>query len=336
MLKKARSIAPKDEKVKDTLFEVYRAQADTAYQNGSSKMDVSDTTAAKQFFVQADRLYKEADDINPGLSDISFQLGMTAYELSQLDHQHQQELIQEAAADYQTVLKTNPADVDVLYNLTLVLRDLGQYKEAHDFAIRLVDLKPEEGLYRQILGRIEDKLGNKQGLLSGLVFGNALKNGAKQDVSLAKVQSEKSGADVRRRYMENGNPDEILTWNDSAGQEYDIWFYWTRGEGFGFVGGKEKFQTAFAPDGVLSVPKADLMPKGASKVISGTVANGSDHQYNYVRVQFSLLDDTDQEIGRASAGVENVGSRANANFEIPLDKNQEKATKVKLVDVIGY
>ena len=136
--------------------------------------------------------------------------------------------------------------------------------------------------------------------------------------------------------MENGSPDEILSFTDSSGQEFDVWFYWSRGQGFGFVGGKEKFESQFAPDSVLKVAKADLVPKGLSKVISGSLMNASDHAYTYVRVEFSLLDDSDQEVGRAAAGSGNLPARGNWNFEIPLDKTQEKATKIRQEEVLGY
>lgn len=338
MLQEARKKAPDDTKVRDDLFAVYRTEADTAYQRASSKLDASDSTGARGLFGEAQKLYRQAEETSPGHSDISFQLGMTSYELAQLDPEHRQDLMAESVGHYQDVLKDNSADVDVLYNLSLALRDLGRYQEAREYTERLVDLKPEEGSYRQMLGRVADKLGDKQALLSGIIFGTALKSGTKVDTTQAEAMAKKFGgsSDLLRRYRENGPPNEILTFTDTQGQEYEVWFYWHRGDGFGFVEGKERFQSQFAPVGVLTLTKSALTTKGTGKEVTGTILNESNRKYTYVRVVFTLLDDSDQDLGRVSAGTETMGPRGAWSFEIPLDKNEEQATKIRLEDTLGY
>jgi tetratricopeptide (TPR) repeat protein len=336
MMQTARSIAPDDPTIKKSLFSVYRAEADTAYQNASMKLDAGDSTQSKTYFEQATKLYLKADEINPGQPDVNFQLGMTFYELSQLDRAGGKGYLDQAIGRYQAVLKDNPADVDVLYNLAMVLRDLDRNAEAKDYATRLVDLKPREGSYRQVLGRIEDKLGNKQALLNGIVFGTALKSGMKVDSVDARKRMAESSEMLKRR-SENGVPDEILTFTDSQGQAYDVWFYWTRGQGVGFLQGKERFSSTFAPDGVLSIADMSLTSRDGSKMITGKIQNSSGRKYGYVRVEFGLYDENQQEITQVNGSTQNLDPHGTWSFEIPLEPDvAAKAVTVTPGDVLGY
>jgi len=338
MLKKAQAMVPDDPKMKDDLFLVYRSNGDKAFAKGGEYLVAGDSTAAKSQFQAAVEFYREADKVSPGESDLNFQMGATAYELSNLIPEKKQQYLGEAVTRYEEVLKKNPADVDVLYNLALTLRDLERYEEAEKIALRLVDVNPREHVYREILGRLQDKLGNKQGLVTGLIFGKALKDGTPFDPSQASARAEKfgTGNDLRRRYLENGAPDEILTFTDSQGQEYDVWFYWTRGVGYGFVQGKEKYTSSFAPSGVLKAENCELTTAGSSKVVTGTLTNSSSRRFDYARVDIALLDDVGAEIGRVHAETDRLDARGTWKFEIPLTGDNEQALAVQVLGVTGF
>ncbi len=340
MMKKAREMAPGDPKVQQDLFLIYRQEGDVAYEDAQMSLQAGDSTKAASLLREARRLYTEAEGISPGDPDVAFQAAATAYSLSEFerDGARKNEYLAEAVTRYEDVLKANPVDVDVLYNLALVLRDLQRFEEAKVYAQRLVDLKPRDGTYRETLGRIEDRLGNKQALVTGIVFGMALKNGQQVPVDQARSRAEKFGsaAEALRRYRENGPPEEILSFTDQQGQEYDIWFYWSRGQGFGFQQGKEKFSSSFAPDGVLKLNRHELATKGSDKVITGTLVNGSSRKYEHVRVQFALFNDADEKLGEAHITSNDIGPRADWSFEIPLNDEQSAATKVQPEAVLGY
>jgi tetratricopeptide (TPR) repeat protein len=346
LLQKAREIAPNDEKVKNDLYSVYREEGDKAFQSASeaigSAKSHQDSLTAGERFQSAAELYRAADSIISGESDLSFQLGATAYELAQIKPPSQRaELYNESITRYEAVLKDNPADADVLYNLVLVLRDVKRNQEARDYALRLVDLKPHDGVYREILGRTEDALDSvngKQALLSSLVFGRALKSGLKVDAGEAAKRADAfgSGTEIKRRYLENGAPEEILTFNDAQGAEYEVWFYWSRGLGYGFVGGKEKFSTKFVPDAALQLGKAEIGTKAGAAALTGTISNKSGHKFTYARAEFKVFDDEGGEIGRVHASTSELNAHGTWTYEIPLTGAKEKAVKAELISVLGY
>lgn len=341
-LKRSRELAPNDDRVRDDLFAVYREEGDKAFgvaaEKAGSASTPADSVIIRQNFEDAAELYRQADQVMPGVADLNFQLGATAYELAQLIPEKRTELLNEAAVRYEEVLKQNPVDADVIYNLVLVLRDLKRYDEARERALRLVDLRPREGTYREILGRTEDQLGNKEALLSGLVFGRALKSGTPVPSSEAAAHVEKfgSGTEIKRRYLENGAPEEIYTFEDAQGQAYEAWFYWNRGLGYGFVEGREKFTTKFAPDGTLRVDNAEITTKGTSKFLTGTLSNGSSHRYSVARAEFKLVDDQGLPIGHTHAMTSDLNGNGNWTFEVPLTGPLEKAASATVDKVLGY
>jgi tetratricopeptide (TPR) repeat protein len=347
MLKKAQTVAPKNEKVADQLFAVYRKGGDDAYGMGadaekaaadnSRQGGPSDSTAAKKPFETALEFYKNASALHPDDPDLNFQLGATSYELSLLDKGNQQQYLDQSVGYYNAVLKSNPADVDVLYNLALVYLDTGKYNDAETLASRLVDLNPREPSYHNLLGRVKDKLGDKAALSTGIVFARALRSGETHDPGEAQKMAEKYGSsnDLRRRYLQSGAPDQIFSFQDTGGQNYDVWFYWTRGVGYGFLEGKERFTTSFAPDGVLQLTGGDAIgTRGASKVISGSVANSSSHTYDYVRVEEKLFDENGDEIKTVAASTNKLEPHGTWSFEIPVTDDQ--AVRVTPAQVRGY
>ncbi|MCC7144147.1 MAG: tetratricopeptide repeat protein [Candidatus Eisenbacteria bacterium] len=250
-----REMAPEDPATKAILYNVYFGQGQKLYQDAADAMEKrtsADSTVARSAFTQALALYAQASEVvseDPKeQSDLLFQRGSAAYELAYLDKAQEKEYLQKAADFYAGVLKLTTDDVDVMYNLALVYKDLEQYQNGRDWARKLVDTKPSDGTYHELLGIMEDKLGNKNARLQGIIFGRALRNGTQVAVADARARSEKHGptSDIARRFRENGQPDELRTFTDSSNNEWECWFYWVRGTGFAFVGGSQRYDTKFA------------------------------------------------------------------------------------------
>ncbi len=340
LLSSAREMEPTDQSIRRDLFLVYHEEGDKAFQGASVALRDDDSTKAHTKFREARDFYNKADEVMPGDPNLSFQLGLAAYELAQLEPDNSQELLGEAITRYEEVLEDNPVDLDVLYNLTFVLRDLGRYEEAREIAVRLVDLRPKDGTYRDVLGRIEGRLGNQDALLSGIMFGRALRAGIPQDVGNASAMADQYGvqADIKLRYLENGAPEEILFLQDIGSEEYLMWFYWSRGLAFGFVQGRQEFVSQFAPAGVLKVDSLDISTRGISKYLSGILSNGGVRRYEYVRIFFDLFDENDELVARnVIAEADQLEPRGVWNFEVLLSgENQEAAVRAEVLDILAY
>jgi len=247
-----RSMAPDDPMTKGILFDVYFNQGQKCYQDAADALQHSDSTKARAGFKQALSLYAKSSEVvseeKQQQSDLLFQQGAAAYELAYLEKAEKNDYLGKAAEGYEGVLKLTPDDIDVLYNLALVYRDKADYQKARDVARRLLDLKPTEGQYHDLVGRMEDKLGNKNALIAGLIFGKALKQGSTVAPTEARARSEKFGpsSDIARRFRENGQPEDLRVFPDQNGKEYECWFYWARGTAFAFVDGSQKYDTKFA------------------------------------------------------------------------------------------
>lgn len=340
LLALAREMEPGNETVQRDLFLVYREEGDNAFQDAAQALTEADSTRAHRQFRTARDLYAKADDVIPGDPDLSFQLGLAAYELAQLEPENRGRYLDEAIRRYREVLDDNPVDLDVLYNLTFVLRDLEHFEEARDAAQRLVDLRPQDGTYRDVLGRIEGRLGNQEALLSGIMFGRALRSGIRQEVGNASAMADMYGvqADIKRRYLENGAPQEILALQDIGGQEYLMWFYWERGLAYGFNQGRQEFVSHFAPAGVLKVDKLEITTRGISKYLGGIMSNGGVRQYEYVKVLFDLYDENEELVARNVAAVtDRMEPRGVWSFEILLKgEDQEAAVRAEVLDTLAY
>lgn len=340
LLALAREMEPTDESVLRDLFLVYHEEGDMAFQDAAFALQEADSTKAHTRFRVARDLYTKADEVMPGDPNLSFQLGLAAYELAQLEPDNRQELLEEAIHRYREVLEDNPVDLDVLYNTTFVLRDLGRYEEAREVAQRLVDLRPKDGTYRDMLGRIEGRLGNQDALLNGVVFGRTLRSGVPQDVGDASAMADQWGvhSDIKRRYLENGAPEEILFLQDIGSEEYLMWFYWSRGLAFGFAQGRQDFTSQFAPAGVLQVNSLDVTMRGISKYLTGILSNGGVRSYEYVRIIFDLYDENEEFVARnVIAEADELGPRGVWSFEILLSgEGQEAAVKAEVLDILAY
>lgn len=252
-----RLLSPEDTETKAFLFDVYFRQGNTLFAKASDQVAAQDTTGAIAGYRDALKLYEKSATLVPDDTDLRFQIGATHHELSYLEKNNVDALRQVAIDEYKKVLATTPDDVDVMFNLASLLRDMGQYKEAKEVGQKLLDMRPKEAGYHDFLGRVEDKLGNKTALVSGIVFSRALKNGTNVAPAQAaeRIKQWGTSSDISRRYREGGAPEDLRTFTDTQGQEYETWFYWTRGVGYAFVNGEEKYQTRFAKQGAAAGEK---------------------------------------------------------------------------------
>jgi len=329
-------------KVEKQFLGILERQGDRAYQSGENLKASGDTTAARTSYLRAQQYYQEAFQIRPEDSRLNYMLGVCAYQLSEVskDPQEKQKLLGEAADRYQTVLKENPADVDVLFNLALLLREVNRLEEAKDMARRLVDLNPKDGVYHDLLAGIEGAgpSGDRAALTQGIVFARVLKSGDEVEPAQAAAKAQ-GGSPAKKRLLENGPPEQVLVYRETSGKEFEGWFYWGNGVGFIFSGGSEVAQRRFAPVGALVLRDVAIEDKVTSKVVKGTVSNEKNRKYGYVRVQLEALDESGEKLGEVSSAVEGLDPKRQWNFEIPLDGDLAKAAEVKPVEdrgVLGF
>lgn len=334
----AKNAKPEDRiKVERQLYGIYLLQGEKSSFAGEQARNAGDSTAARVAFEAAQSYFRRAIELRPSESRLNYWLGILAYELSQLVPEQKDALLAEAVERYNTILSENPADVEVLYSVVGLLRDKGDYAAAREYATRMVDLDPRNGSYRDILGRVEGQLGNKDALFAGVAFGTALKRGVRVAPEQAGTRAEAHGpgSDLKRRYLENGPPEEILTF-DSQGIEYEVWLYWIRGTGYGFVQGAEKFASKFAPSGVLSISDEAIVEKApGTKVLKGTVTNDGTREYTYVRVEYTVSDEDGEALGTVFTSIDKLISKGKWNFEIPLTAEYAAAATFRKSNDVG-
>jgi hypothetical protein len=282
-------------------------------------------------YLKAQDFYHQASEIRPDDSRLNYMLGVCAYQLSQLIPERKNELLTEATTRYKEVLKENPADIDVLFNLTLLLRDINSNEEAKSVAQRLVDLDPKDGTFHDVLARAEGSLGDKNALIAGVTFGRVLRSGVERDIAQAGSNAP-AGSDAKKRLLENGKPEQVLVYSESSGKEYEGWFYWSRGVGYVFDAGREIAQRRFAPVGALKVSNVAIEERATSKVLKGTITNDGTRTYQYVRVEFLLVDNSqggEDDLGVVHSSVDGLEPKRSWNFEIKLDGDLSAATEAR-------
>lgn len=315
-------------KVEKQFFGILERQGDRSYQEGEKLKDAGDSTAAKEQYLKGQDFYRQASELRPEDSRLNYMLGVCAYQLSQLIPAQRQELLTEATRRYKEVLKENPADIDVLFNLALLLRDVDQNQEAKEVAAKLVDLDPKDGTFHDVLARIEGVLGDKNALITGVTFGRVLRSGREVDPAEAGARAP-AGSDAKKRLLENGKPEQVLSYSESSGKEYEGWFYWARGVGYVFSEGREVAQRRFAPVGVLKLNNVVLEDRATSRVLKGTVVNEGTRGYTFVRVEFLLLDESGEDLGVVNSSTNGLEPKRSWNFEIKLDGEEAKAKEAK-------
>jgi tetratricopeptide (TPR) repeat protein len=319
-------------KVEKQFFGILERQGDKTYQDAERLKSAGDSTAARASYLKAQDFYNQASSIRPQDSRLNYMLGVCAYQLSQLIPDRKQALLTEATNRYKEVLKDNPADIDVLFNLALLLRDINDNEEAKRVATRLVDLDPKDGTFHDVLARIEGALGDKNALITGVTFGRVLRSGGERDPGEAGSNAP-AGSSAKKRLLENGKPEQVLVYAESSGKEYEGWFYWTRGVGYVFSEGSEVAQRRFAPVGALTLSDVVIEERATSKVLKGKVTNDGMRSYSYVRVEFLLVDETPadgpEDLGVVHTSVDGLEPKRSWNFEVNLDGDLATATAAK-------
>jgi hypothetical protein len=135
----------------------------------------------------------------------------------------------------------------------------GNNEASLEYATRLVDLDPKKGESHILQGQAQGALDNRSAMLGDLLIGQALESGMEISPSEAPVQAEKFGttSDLKAQYRESGEPEEIRTYSDNTGSQYQIWFYWSRGEAYCYQDGKEIHAKKFR-----RVEEAEETPEG--------------------------------------------------------------------------
>lgn len=244
---RAHSIAPDDEKVNTTLYEVYKAQGNQAFGSGIDAKEAGDEAKAKELFEAALSFYNKASDLGADDLDLLQNRAGIEWELADLDPARKDELSAAAATDYAEVLKKEPDNAVVLENLSILESSRGNKEAALDYATRLVDVNPMDASAHILQGRAQGALDNRQAMLGDLLIGQSLDSGTKISSSQARAEAEKHGtrSDMLSQFREAGEPEEIRTYSDAGGSQYQIWFYWTRGRAYCYQGGKEIYAKEF-------------------------------------------------------------------------------------------
>jgi tetratricopeptide (TPR) repeat protein len=243
----AHSIAPDDPKVNATLYEVYKAQGNQAFGAGIEAKQAGDDAKAKEYFEAALSFYTSAGELGEEDIDIAQNRAGIEWELSDLDPVRADELRAAAATDYQKVLAAEPDNGAVLENLSMLESSRGNKDKALEYATRLVDLDPKDAAAHILQGRAQGALDNRSAMLGDLLIGQSLDSGTQVPSSQARAEAEKFGSrsDMLAQLRESGEPEEIRSYSDTGGSEYQIWFYWTRGRAYCFQGGKEIYAKQF-------------------------------------------------------------------------------------------
>ncbi|MCA9728702.1 MAG: tetratricopeptide repeat protein [Candidatus Eisenbacteria bacterium] len=241
------SMAPDDDDLNVVLHEVYKSQGNQAF-NQALEAKSTDKEGAKKLFEGALSFYSQAAGLDPNDLDLTQNRAAVAWELSDLDDTRKDELRASAASDYEHVLASEPKNTDVLQNLSMLESGRGNNEAALDYATRLVDVDPKQGMFHIIQGRAQGALNNKNAMLGDLLVGQALESGMDVPPSQARAQADAGGpkSDILRQYREAGEPEQIRIYKDSGGSQYTIWFYWTRGRAYCYQeDGKELYAKKF-------------------------------------------------------------------------------------------
>lgn len=243
VLQESQRLAPAgDEKAAGILFDQFRHLGDQAAEQGSASNPDGLRDAIK--------FYSEAEKIRPKDSDLLFSIGVVYFQLAEGDTAKKADHYATAAEYFMKTLEIKPDDQEALQNAATLYLEIKRCEEGLDVAKRLVDLDPHNYRYYDIRGRLHGCVGEKSEQIAGLVFSRSLRDGEVMPLDGFRGHIEAVGAqsDLVRRYREEGRPEEIRTFKDANGREYETWFYWTRGKAYAFYDGEFKYSTEFRPE----------------------------------------------------------------------------------------
>jgi cytochrome c-type biogenesis protein CcmH/NrfG len=235
-LKESASLAPPgDSKSRDLLFDKYRQLGDQAAERGDTGLN------------DAIRFYSEAENLRPEDPDLLFSLGVVYYQIALGDSAGQKEKLGNAVDYFDRTLKVKPDDQEALYNAASLDLELQKCEAGIEKARTLLDLDPHKGRNYDLVGRLSDCLGNKGDRIQGILFKRALDSGDIVPLDDFRAHLEKwgPGSDTMRRYREEGKPEEVRSFKDTSGREYECWFFYTRGKAYIFSDGTFKYETSF-------------------------------------------------------------------------------------------
>ncbi len=242
-LRESQKLAPAgDERAAGILFDQFRLLGDQAAESGSS--------ANPEGLRDAIKFYSEAEKIRPQDPDLLFSLGVVYFQLAEGDTARKLDHYGMAADYFVKTLAIKPDDQEALQNAATLYLERKECDKGVPLAKHLLDLDPHNYRYHDILGRLNGCTGDRGEQIAGLVFSRALRDGEVLALDGFRAHVEAAGAqsDLVRRYREEGRPEEIRTFKDTGGREYECWFYWTRGKGYAFYDGEYKYQTEFRPE----------------------------------------------------------------------------------------
>jgi tetratricopeptide (TPR) repeat protein len=233
LFEKAAELNPTDETSRRNLAGIYEDIAKNHFKTGD--------------YPEAIRFYGKALELEPDRINCAFQLGIchfqkasaeTSATAARADYQKALEL-------YSRVLEQEPEEVDVIFNMGIANLALDNMDEAIKLLQQSVDKDPKVSEFHKILGRAYARSGMQELAVTELVISKALDpNRGRRMTDIdgwispdaVKARYGEPG-DIATSLQEFGKPEEIYSYEES-GSVVEVWFYWSKGTGVYFVGGK--------------------------------------------------------------------------------------------------
>ena len=266
---KALTLSPEDDKARANLIATFAKQAsdfreardyDQAIrfyykvlelQIGDESLDVATVPAT----VLAERT--KADEVAAGYL---FDLGLTY--MDKAEKAKDMEAVPPAVDIFKALFDVNPADDDALYNYGYARMLGGECAEAIPLFGQLLDRRPKEASYYMLMATCYVKTGaTDQETQTNIVLYFAIANSLQSDqnkLSPADFKDRtkhegllkgkyRSWQDMKKALDSSGTPEDIYTYTDESGHQFETWFYWSTGEAIVFNDGSEYGKIGFAP-----------------------------------------------------------------------------------------
>jgi tetratricopeptide (TPR) repeat protein len=192
-----------------------------AWYNKAKKLEGD---ARKAAFKAAGDAYAKGAELKPTSADLPFNAALSY----QSAEQHAL-----AEAQWKATLKVRPDDKEAWRSLSSTLADEKKFPEAVEAAQKALGLDPKDKSNHRLLGAMYTKAGDNLRSKQALMAYLALEKGKSSETS-----SAASGAAGTKLQATAGKPDEIYQW-EAEGQNYESWFYWSKGLAYHFSGGNQ-------------------------------------------------------------------------------------------------
>ena len=190
-----------------------------AWYNKAKKLEGDEKKAA---YKAAGDAYSKGAELKPGSADLPFN--------GALSYQSAGEFAL-AEAQWRATLKARPEDIEALRSLSMTLSEQKKFPEAVETAGKAVGLDQKDKANHRLLGAMYTKAGDNLRSKQSLMAYLALEKGKKSPTA-----SPASGAAGTKLEGSIGKPEEIVLW-EADGQNYESWFYWSKGQAYHFSGG---------------------------------------------------------------------------------------------------